>query len=320
VKAGLVDEARFEEEVYAGLKTGAKVTARQYLKAAPPALGGQRIAFVVGEGTITRGPGADGFTSPRFTRLLRQIRDDASIKGVILRIDSPGGDGIASDDILYAVKETGKKKPLVVSMSDYAASGGYFVAMNGSPIVAYPNTLTGSIGVYLARPNLRGLYDKIGVNKEIFSRGPYARLDSDYAPLTEAERAKLRSELEEFYRGFVQRVAEGRKRKFEEMEPLARGRVWIGGDAKRNGLIDELGGIDKAVEMLRRKAGMPAAEKITLVPYPPRKTLFEAILEQREDKSLLESMLRAALGRRAAALAQLPGGVMKAMPYLVEVR
>ena len=91
-------------------------------------------------------------------------------------------------------------------------------------------------------------------------------------------------------------------------------------EPKRNGLIDELGGIDKAVEMLRRKAGMPAAEKITLVPYPPRKTLFEAILEQREDKSLLESMLRAALGRRAAALAQLPGGVMKAMPYLVEVR
>lgn len=320
VKAGLVDEVKFEEEIYGPLKTAAKLTARQYLKAAAPDLGGQRIAFVVGQGAITRGPGTDGFTSAAFVKLLRQIREDSSIKGVILRVDSPGGDGIASDDILYAVKETGKKKPLVVSMSDYAASGGYFVAMNGSPIVAYPNTLTGSIGVYLARPNLRGLYDKIGLNKEILSRGPYARLDSEYAPLTDAERAKLRAELEDFYKGFVQRVAEGRKRKYEEMEPLARGRVWIGGDARKNGLIDELGGIDKAVEMLRQKAGIPAAEKITLVPYPPRRTLFEILMEQRDEKSLMGSMLRTVIGERAAGLVQRPGGVMKAMPYVIEVR
>jgi protease-4 len=166
------------------------------------------------------------------SKLLREVANDSSIKGAILRIDSPGGDGIASDDILHEVKLLSQKKPVVISMSDLAASGGYFIAMTGDPVIAYPNTLTGSIGVFFGKVNLRGLYDKIGINKETLMRGRFANIDSDYGPLTEPARQKLRTEIEVFYRGFVQRVADGRKRPYDQMEALAQGRVWLGAQAK----------------------------------------------------------------------------------------
>src|SRR5207237_5940381 len=170
----------------------------------------------------------DGITAIGMVKLLRQVENDSSIKGVILRIDSPGGDGIASDDILHELKVLSQKKPVVVSMSDLAASGGYFIAMTGDPILAYPNTLTGSIGVFYGRVNLKGLYDKIGLKKEILSRGKFSRIDSEYGPLSPEERAKLQQEIEIFYKGFVDRVADARKRKYNEVEPLAQGRVRLG--------------------------------------------------------------------------------------------
>src|ERR1041385_2827310 len=170
--------------------------------------GPSHLAFVVGQGEITRGSPHDttsdeGITSFRTVKLLRQVENDSSIKGVILRIDSPGGDGIASDDILHEAKVLSQKKPIVISMSDLAASGGYFIAMTGDPIVAYPNTLTGSIGVFFGRVNLKGLYDKIGVNTAILKRGKYADIDTSTGPLTEDQRTKLRREIEGFYHGFV---------------------------------------------------------------------------------------------------------------------
>src|SRR5258708_33115989 len=127
-------------------------------------------------------------------KLIRQVRDDASIKAVILRIDSPGGDGIASDDILHEVKLLSQRKPTVISMSDLAASGGYFIAMTGDPIVAYKNTETGSIGVFFGKANLRALYDKIGISKTILKRGRYADIATSDPPLNDAQRSKLREE------------------------------------------------------------------------------------------------------------------------------
>jgi len=287
----------------------------------------------VGDGEITRGSAEsslsdNGITSGGMVRRIKQVEDDASIKGVILRIDSPGGDGIASDDILHAAKALSKKKPVVISMSDTAASGGYFIAMTGDPVLAYSNTLTGSIGVFYGRVNLLGLYDKIGLKKQILSRGHYSRIDSDYGPLNEDERNTLRTEIEVFYKGFVGRVAEGRKRKYEEVEPLAQGRVWLGSQAKQNGLIDEIGGLDRALELVKERAKIPATERISLVTYPPRKTLFEYLLNRDEDTVALETALfnkpfqkqiGALLGKLPVqALAQ--GGVMRLMPFAIEVK
>jgi protease-4 len=208
-------------------------------------------------------------------------------------------------------------------MSDLAASGGYFIAMTGDPIIAYPNTETGSIGVFFGKVNLKGLYDKIGIAKQALTRGRFANIDSENAPLTDIEREKLRREIEIFYRGFVQRVADGRKRKYDDMEALAQGRVWLGAQAKQNGLVDELGGLDRAVEMIKQRAKIGASEKVTLVTFPPRHTVWDYVWNRNEDAMDMDAML----GARAKALvghlpirALLQGGMLRLMPYTIEVK
>ncbi|MEQ1883557.1 MAG: signal peptide peptidase SppA [Bryobacteraceae bacterium] len=347
VKAGLVDALNYEEEVVSQLKDKIKsgdnrIGEREYGRVPAPegVEGPTRIALLVGQGDITRGgtndgPSSDGITTSGMIKRIRQVRDDASIKAVILRIDSPGGDGIASDDILHEVKLLSQKKPTVVSMSDLAASGGYFIAMTGDPVVAYKNTETGSIGVFFGKVNLRGLYDKVGISKTILKRGQFADIDTTYAPLNDTQRAKLRVEIEEFYKGFVQRVADGRKRKYGEVEPLAQGRVWTGAQAKQNGLVDEIGGLDRAIEIVKQKAKIPAADKTTLVAYPPRRSLFELLMDRGSESISFDSMLSAVESRWIDsrldpqikdALSDLPsrslaeGGILRLMPYKIRVQ
>jgi protease-4 len=355
LQGGLVDELAYEDQVFGRLKDklkigDAKINEHDYARL--PALagveGGTRIALLVGQGDIVRGATNDGpspnmITSAGMTKLIRQVRDDDSIKGVILRIDSPGGDGIASDDILHEAKLLSQKKPTVISMSDLAASGGYFIAMTGDPLVAYRATETGSIGVFFGKPNLRGLYDKIGVKTELMTRGRFADIDTVTAPLNDAQRAKLRTEIEVFYKSFVDKVAGARKRGYNDVEPLAQGRVWTGAQAKQNGLVDEIGGIDRAIEIVKQRAKIAVAEKITLVPYPPRRSLFQVLMdrdqlaelesyifESRLDtriesklsgltddpavRSLIHSLVRGAL-----TTAGTQGGILSRMPYSVTV-
>ncbi len=328
---GLIDSFGYEDQAADDMKIRLKQTelkklaAKAYLKT-PPLSGGvsRRIALVVGEGEITRGSGNsssddDGITAAGFTKLLKQVEDDSSIKGVIIRVDSPGGDGVASDDILHEAKNLSKKKPVVISMSDLAASGGYFISLTGDPIVAYPNTLTGSIGVVYARLSLHGLYDKIGVNKQILKRGQYADLDSDYTPLNDEQRQKISGQIDAFYRGFVSRVADGRKKTFDQIEPLAQGRVWLGAQAKQNGLVDELGGLDRAVELVRQRAHIAASDRITLVPYPGKRSVFDVVFGRSDDSASLESKLERIFGQLPiAALAK--GGFLKLMPYSISVK
>lgn len=341
LNGGLVDALLYEDEMYDRLKQQLKlnelekIADHNYAHARLGNLGvdgATKIALLVGQGDITRGStndsGNNGITVAGMIRQMRAVRDDASIKGVILRIDSPGGDGIASDDILHEAKLLSQKKPTVISMSDLAASGGYFIAMTGDPVVAYRNTETGSIGVFFGKVNLRGLYDKLGIKKELMKRGRFADIDTEYAPLNEEQRAKLRTEIEVFYRGFVQRVADGRKRKYDDVEPLAQGRVWTGAQAKQNGLIDEIGGIDRAIELVKQKAKIAASEKITLVPYPARRNMWQLLLDRDTDLTSLESRIvdsrieaqvRELVGNLPLrALRQ--GGILRLMPYTITVR
>jgi protease-4 len=327
LSGGLVDALAFEDQVFGDLKDRLKsgeirkLSHQDYRKGLAGERG-KKLAVVIGQGEITRGSSTavsdDGITAAGLVKLLRDVKNDSSIQGVILRVDSPGGDGIASDDILHEVREVAKKKPLVISMSDLAASGGYFIAASGDPIVAYPNTITGSIGVFFGKLNLRGLYDKLGITKDAMSRGRFANIDSDYVPLTDAERAKLRKEIESFYSGFVQRVAESRKRPYGEVEPLAQGRVWLGSQAKKNGLIDELGGLDRALELLKQKAKIGAGEAVTLVTYPPKRTVWDLLFSRQEEAAMLESrIMRLTGGVPLRALAQ--GGILKLMPFSLTV-
>lgn len=324
---GLVDGLLFEDEMYDRLFKSSgnltKIGERSYVKAMAGGSEGKRIALVTQEGDITRGGSSDeitdtGITASASVKLLREVEDDPSIQGVILRIDSPGGDGIASDDILHEAKRLSEKKPTVISMSDLAASGGYFIAMTGDPVIAYPNTLTGSIGVFFGRVNLKGLYDKLGITKESLTRGKFANIDSENGPLTDEERAKLRHEIEVFYKGFVQRVADGRKRKYDDVEPLAQGRVWLGSQAKQNGLVDEIGGLDRALELVKQRAKIGASDKVTVVTYPPRRSVYDLLFKGSGD-SEVESKIRSLVGHMPIrALTQ--GGIMRLMPFTIEVK
>ncbi len=328
--SGLVDALIFEDEMLAQLNTNLKadlkkIGARSYSKsaAADPA-GRTRIAYVTGDGEITRGdPGEDvtdgGITGFGMVKVLRQVADDSSIKGVILRVDSPGGDGIASDDILHEMKMLSKKKPVLISMSDLAASGGYFIAMTGDPVLAYSNTLTGSIGVFFGKVNLSGLYKKIGIKTELLTRGRFADIDSETKPLTPEEKDKVQKEIQVFYRGFVNRVSEARKRPYDQIEPLAQGRVWLGAQAKMNGLMDEIGGLDRAVEMIKQRTNIPASEQVTLVTYPPRRTLLEMLLKSSTDNSELESAMKAVTGNLPWK-SLVHGGVQRLMPYSLVIK
>jgi protease-4 len=328
---GLVDSLGYDDQVIQDMQTRLKqtelklVAIKSYLKA-PVASSGvvRRIALVVGEGEISRGSGnpnsdEQGITDTAMVKLLKQAENDSSIRGVILRVDSPGGDGVASDDILHEAKNLSKKKPLVISMGDVAASGGYFISVTGDPIIAYPNTLTGSIGVIFARFNLHGLYDKIGVNKQLLTRGRYADIDSEYAPLSNEARQKIAGQIDGFYKGFVSRVAEGRKKSFDQIEPLSQGRVWLGVQAKQNGLVDELGGLDRAVELIRKRANIAATDRITLVPYPGKRSVLDFLLSRSDDNAALETKVGEALGKLPVrALSH--GGFLKLMPYSIRVR
>jgi len=172
--------------------------------------------------------------------------------------------------------------------------------------------------VVFGKANLHGLYDKLGVTKDLLSRGRFATIDSDYQPLTADGRAKLRSDIEENYRSFVTKVAAARRRKFDAIEPLAQGRVWLGSQAKANGLIDELGGLDRALEIVKEKAKIPKDERVTLVTYPPKRSVFDLLFGQ-SPEGVMESRLGGMVKRWQLRLWS-RGGMMRLMPYTIDVR
>jgi protease-4 len=329
LNAGLVDELRFEDQMWGELKSRlnsgepVKLSYEKYAKV-PAAVGRNKIALIVGEGDIIRGdPNDNGsdennLTSYGFNKLLNSVENDSTVKGVIVRIDSPGGEVTASDDLWRQMNLLSKKKPMVISMSDLAASGGYYMAMTGDPIIAYPQTETGSIGVVFGKPNLHGLYDKVGVSKDAIQRGRHADIDSDYTPLTPDERAVLRAGIDESYRDFVTKVADARHRSFDQIEPVAQGRVWLGSQAKDNGLVDQVGGLDTALDAVRKKANIGAAEQVSVVIYPARRSILE-ILMHRSQEDALESKLAQVFGP-VPFRAWMKGGYLRVMPNWIAVK
>ncbi|MGH9722366.1 MAG: signal peptide peptidase SppA [Bryobacteraceae bacterium] len=330
---GLVDRLIYEDEMLADLKKRLntndlpKISHRDYARIPAGSLdleGKSRIAMVVAEGAITRGSttgdGEDGIEAESFNKLLDKVAKDDSIKAVVVRIDSPGGESFASDEIWRRMNLLSKKKPTVISMSDLAASGGYYMALTGDPILAYPATFTGSIGVVFGKATLRGLYEKLGISKDLLTRGRFADIDSDYKPLTPEARVKLREGIDSTYQSFVSRVAEARKRKYEEVEPLAQGRVWLGSQAKQRGLVDELGGLDRAIELVKEKAKIPKDDKGVIVMYPPKRSVFD-LLFSRSPEATLESRLGSIVNLKASIIRLwTTGGLMRIMPYQVDVR
>ncbi len=333
LKAGLVDEIRFEDQMWGELKDKlgvnfTRVPADKYSVLPDSSSAGSHIAVVVASGDIVRGdPSDDGteqatLTSFGFNRMLRQVGGDSNIRGVIVRIDSGGGEATASDEMWREMNLLSKKKPLVISMSDLAASGGYYMAMTGDPIVAYPETETGSIGVVFGKPDLHGLYDKVGVSKDAIQRGKNAGIDSDYTSLTPDQRQLLRVGIDESYHDFVSKVAAARHRTYDQIEPVAQGRVWLGSQAKDRGLVDELGGLDTAIALVKKKANIPAGENVALMVYPPRMSLLN-LLTKKSQTDMLESARDAKLREVFGEVpyhAWMKGGMLRTMPLRFTIR
>jgi protease-4 len=297
VRAGLVDDLAYEDEIddKVALGRGRTATLRQheYRHVGLGSLGlgrGPKIAVIYATGIITSG--ASNFDSPSgqvvgsdtMVEYLRKARADNSIRAIVLRIDSPGGSAVASDVIWREIMLTRDRKPVIASMSDVAASGGYYIAMPAHAIVAQPATLTGSIGVVLVRFVIDGTLDKLGVNLETVKQGKYADIFSPVRPFTPDERKKVGELMQATYDAFVEKAAAGRNTTPERIDAIAQGRVWTGRQAKELGLVDELGGLDRALAIAKERAKIAAGSEVELVVFPPKRSIFE-VLRGRSDST-----------------------------------
>ncbi len=311
VRAGLVDDLAYADEIDDKVQLGRGRTSmlrqHEYRAVGLNTLGlnrGPRIAVIYAVGMITSGasndsPSSQVLGSDTMVEYLRTARADSSIRAIVIRIDSPGGSAIASDVIWREIMLTRDRKPVIASMSDVAASGGYYIAMPAHTIVAQPATLTGSIGVVLLRFVIDGTFDKLGLNMETVKQGKYADLFSPVRPFTPDERKKVGELMQATYDAFVEKAAAGRKTTPERIDAIAQGRVWTGKQAKELGLVDELGGLDRALAIAKDRAKIAPGSEVELVVFPAKKSLFEVVSEPwgRSDSG---ATLDALLGARNA--------------------
>ena len=285
-------------------------------------IGRPRVAVLYAVGTIVSGRGGFDATdgalvgSDAMVEEIRRIKDDSSIRAVVLRIDSPGGSSVASDVIwreLTLMRRANPSRPLVVSMGDLAASGGYYIATPADEIVAQPSTLTGSIGIYVGKFALGQGLEKVGVTTQVVTAGRNADIYSPFTPFTGDQRVRLQAFIDDFYKGFVAKVAASRKKTPEQIDAMAQGRVWTGAQAHERGLVDRLGGLDVAIAAAKERAGIDADDDVEVVVYPHRRTVYEAFSDQ-FGGSGVTGVLSEILGRgpaRAVAAATAPGRLFR---------
>jgi protease-4 len=264
----------------------------------PKDMSGNIIAVYYAVGEIVDAAGNDingdeSIVGNKVIRDLRKLKEDKDVKAVVLRVNSPGGSAFASEQIWKAVSELKAEKPVIVSMGDYAASGGYYISCVADSIVAEPTTLTGSIGIFGMFPNAKGLADKVGVTFDVAKTNEYSDVGIITRPMKDGEKAMLQSYIERGYDLFVTRCADGRGMKKEDIEKIAQGRVWSGTMAKEIGLVDEIGGLDKALEIASKKAGV---EKYTTQEYPEPKSMFSTLLDKSLPAYIESRMLKSKLG------------------------
>ena len=266
-------------------------------KNVPKDKSGNIIAVYYASGEITDYPGSatseEGIVGSKVIRDLRKLKDNDDVKAVVLRVNSPGGSAFASEQIWYAVKELKTKKPVIVSMSDYAASGGYYISCSADTIVAEPTTLTGSIGIFGMVPNVKELTDKIGLSYDVVKTNKYADFGNIMRPFSEGEKAILQKIKPQGYDTFITRSAERRHTTKEAIEKIAYGVFFSCEVEKELGLVDELGGIDKALEIAVAKAGVGG---YTIVSYPEKKDVLSSLLDTKPTNYVESQLLKSKLG------------------------
>ena len=308
VKSGMADTLIYKNDVRDYLKQLVKIDKDDNLavlgldeminvkKNTPKDKSGNIIAVYYAFGEIDGGSSStdeDGIISNEVIKDLRELKEDKDVKAVVLRVNSPGGSAFGSEQIWEAVCQLKKEKPVIVSMGDYAASGGYYISCAADTIVAEPTTLTGSIGIFGLIPNAKGLTDKLGLSFDVVKTHKFADFGNIMRGMNTDEQTLLQMYINQGYDLFVSRCAEGRKMSKNEIEKIAEGRVWTGEAAKKIGLVDILGGIDKALEIAVKKAKV---EGYTVVGYPDRKNVLQELLNSKPGNYIESRMLKSQLG------------------------
>jgi protease-4 len=306
----LVDDLAYEDQIASlmGQSASSRVEDETYSKIAVPNSqayeANARISVLYAVGTIASGksafdsPGGQVIGSETFASWVRKARVDTGTRAIVVRIDSPGGSAIASDVIWRELKLAAEAKPVIVSMGNVAASGGYYIAMPAQVVVAEPGTITGSIGVVTGKFAIGGTLEKLGIGEDSVKDGQFAELNSPFTPFSKDERAKVASQLQETYDLFLSRVAEGRHQTPAKIDTVAQGRVWTGHQAKDLGLVDEIGGLDTAITIARQKAKLDPQKNVDIIYYPARRSLFDLLSDQTDTSMQARAQL---LGRPTAA-------------------
>ena len=309
VQCGLIDTLLYKNDVRNYLKAMAGIDKDDRMpilglkdmvnvkKNVPKDKSGNVIAVYYAYGEIDGGgssaTGEEGINSKKVIRDLRRLQEDEDVKAVVLRVNSPGGSAYGSEQIWYAVTQLKKEKPVIVSMGDYAASGGYYISCNADTIVADPTTLTGSIGIFGMFPNAKGLADKIGVDFDVVKTNRYADFGMLTRPMNDGEKGLVQMYVNRGYDLFLTRCSEGRGISKEELDKIAQGRVWTGSTAKELGLVDELGGLDRALEIAIDKADV---EAYTVMSYPKKESFFESLMNTNPGNYIKARMLKGTMG------------------------
>jgi len=328
-EAGLIDDVLYRDDVekefkkrlgYKDTDEFVAVRGSDYRDVSPESLGlnkGERIAVIYASGDIGSGSsqnspsGEQSIGSDTVAKALNDAAADKTLKAIVLRVDSPGGSGLASDIIWHAVEAANAKKPVVVSMSDVAASGGYYISASAAKIIAQPSTITGSIGVVAGKPVMRGFYDWLGISNEYVLRGKNAGMFRETEKFSDEERAKFEDWIKTtYYQDFVPKVAKGRNKDAQSIDAVGQGRVWTGAQAKDRGLVDDFGGLDKAIEVAKQLAKIPADKGVerVILPYPT--TFLQELLSGGSDTSNTQ------VEQQRAVYAALPEDARRALRYM----
>ena len=328
-EVGLIDEAVYRDELEREVKASlgykdsdqfVPVRASEYRDVSPESLGlnkGDKVAVIYATGDIGSGrsenspSGGQSIGSDTLAKALTDAAADKSIKAIVMRVDSPGGSGLASDIIWHAVEAANQKKPVVISMGDVAASGGYYISASASKIVAQPSSITGSIGVVAGKPVMKGLYDWLGISNEYVLRGKEAGMFRETEKFSDDERAKFEDWIKTtYYNDFVPKVAKGRHKDPKDVDAVGQGRVWTGAQAKDRGLVDEFGGLDRAIEVAKQLAKIPADKGVERVILPYPQTFLQELLSGGGDNSNTQ------IEQQRALLAALPEDARRAFRYM----
>jgi protease IV len=329
--AGLIDGALYHEEVEKELKKGLGykdsdelhiAKGSDYRQISQESLGlnkGEKIAVVYAAGDIVSGKsqfggeGEETIGSDSLAKTLEEARNDNSIKAIVLRVDSPGGSSLASDVIWRAIESAKEKKPVVVSMSDVAASGGYYISCGANKIIAEPSTITGSIGVVGGKPVVKGLYDWLGITNEYVMRGKNAGMFRESEKFSDSERQKFEQFLNNTYDDFITKVGKGRSKDKKDVDTIGQGRVWTGQQGKDRGLVDEYGGLDRAIEVAKQLAKIPAEKGVQRVNMPTPPSFFEQLMNGGGSDE--DSSASTEIRQQEALMSALPSDVRHAFRY-----